>query len=73
MIEAGETDVVVTFFVAALDSHLEQTCPGNDEVPYEVILDEPIGRRQLLDGACRDGGEAASTSFCMAGAARRVP
>jgi len=72
-IEVGETEVVVAFFVAALDSDLEQTCPGNDEVPYEVILDEPIGQRQLLDGSCRSGGEATSTSFCAAGAARWVP
>ena len=56
-----------------LESDLEQECPGNDEVPYEVRLDEPIGQRQLLDGSCRSGGEAASTSFCAAGAARWVP
>lgn len=73
IIEVGETDIVVTFFVAPLDSDLEQECPGNDEVPYEVRLDEPIGQRQLLDGSCRSGGEAASTSFCAAGAARWVP
>lgn len=72
-IEVSETEVVVTFFVEALDSDLEQTCPGNDEVPYEVILAEPIGERPLLDGSCRSGGEAASTSFCAAGAARWVP
>ena len=72
-VEMGETDIVVTFFVAALDSDLEQTCPDNDEVPYEVILDEPIGERPLLDGSCRSGGEAASTSFCAAGAARWIP
>lgn len=72
-IEMGETEVVVTFFVAALDSDLEQTCPDNDEVRYEVSLDEPIGQRQLLDGSCRSGGEAASTSFCAAGAARWSP
>lgn len=73
IIDAGETEVVVTFFVAALDSDLEQTCPDNDEVPYEVILDEPIGQGELLDGSCRSGGEASSTSFCAAGAARWVP
>lgn len=73
LIEVGETEVVVTFFVAALDSDLEQTCPGNDEVRYTVNLDEPIGQRQLLDGSCRSGAEAASTSFCAAGAARWVP
>lgn len=72
-VEVGETDIVVTFFVAALDSDLEQTCPDNDEVRYEVRLNEPIGQRQLLDGSCRSGGEAASTSFCAAGAARWVP
>jgi len=72
-VEIGETEIVVTFFVAALDSDLEQTCPGNDEVPYVVVLVEPIGDRPILDGSCRDGSRAASTSFCAAGAARWVP
>ena len=72
-VEASDTEIIVTFFVASLDSDLEQTCPGNDEVRYEVSLDEPIGDRPLLDGSCRSGGEAASTFFCAAGAARWVP
>ena len=72
-IEVGETDIVVTFLVAPLDSELVQTCPSNDEVQYEVGLREPIGQRRVLDGSCRDGGEAALTSFCTSGAARWTP
>ena len=69
----GEADVVVTFFVAALDSDVEQTCPDNDRVRYEVTLGEPIGQRQMSDGSCLSGGQAASTSFCAAGAVRWSP
>lgn len=73
LVEIGPTDIVVTFFVAGLDSELEQTCPENDAVPVEVALGERIGDRPILDGACRSGSEAASTSHCAAGPARWVP
>jgi hypothetical protein len=73
IVEVGETDIIVTFFDVSRDSDLEQTCPGNDEVPYELELGEPIGQRRVLDGSCRSGGEAASTSFCAPGATRWVP
>lgn len=41
------------------------TCPGNDHVPYEVVLPEPLGQRALIDGRCRDGESAASTAYCQ--------
>ena len=56
--------VVVTFEVAALGPG-DATCPGNDLVPYTVELGEPIGDRMLIDGACLDGGPAATTSWCI--------
>lgn len=27
-------------------------CPGNDRVPVTVELEEPVGRRTLVDGGC---------------------
>lgn len=65
-----EERIVVTFTVEALDG--AHTCPGNNQVPYEVHLDEPVGRRELVDGACLSE-EAASTSFCAEGAVRWRP
>lgn len=29
-----------------------QTCQGNEQVPYTVELNEPIGQRKLVDAAC---------------------
>lgn len=72
-IETGTVDITVTFLVAPLDPDLDQTCPGNDEVRSEVDVGEPIGERRILDGACRDGKEAAATSFCASGNARWTP
>lgn len=60
--------VVVTFEVAPLPRG-NYTCQGNDEVPYVVDVGEPIGVRDVVDGACLSG-EAQSTSFCTDGAVR---
>lgn len=43
---------------------------GCDSVPVRVDLEEAVGDRELVDGACL-GGEAASTSVC--GTAVRWP
>lgn len=40
------------------------TCQGNDQVRLDVELTEPLGRRALVDAACTQGSEAATTSFC---------
>lgn len=58
--------IVVTFTVAPLSGG---DCPGNDPVPQVVELDEPIGDRELVDGACLSA-EAESTSFCSGGSVR---
>ena len=70
-VSADEERIVVTFSVESLPPGA-YTCPGNKAVPYVVELDEPIGNRQLVDGACLSG-EAASTSACSDGAVRWSP
>lgn len=61
--------IVVTFTVEPLPGG---DCPSNNQVPYVVQLDGPVGQRELVDGACLSG-EAASTSFCSEGAVRWSP
>ncbi len=43
-----DTSVVVTFGVRQLSG--VQECPGNPATVVEVQLEEPLGRRTLLDG-----------------------
>ncbi|WP_183095456.1 hypothetical protein [Nocardioides stalactiti] len=58
-----DAQVVVTFEVeAAVGGSFD--CQGNDQVAHEVVLDEPLGDRALVDGSCLEGGEAGTTSFC---------
>lgn len=67
-VSADDRRVVLTFSVEPLPEG-EYTCPGNPAVPYVVELDEPVGDRELVDGACLSG-DAASTSHCSDGAVR---
>lgn len=62
-IDHDDDRVVVTFVVERLPEGAAD-CQGNPEVPYEVVLDEPLGDRELVDGACLPGGEAEATSHC---------
>lgn len=62
-VELTRTEIVVTFTVEDRGSG-PASCPGNDLVPYEVDLREPIGDRALVDGACSPGAEAATTIHC---------
>ncbi len=39
-------------------------CQGNDVVPVDLVLTEPVGERTLVDGACLEG-PAVDTSFCL--------
>ena len=66
-----EDQVEVTLYVEPLPPG-NYTCPGNKAVSYVVELDEPIGERQLVDGACL-AGEAVATSKCSDGAVRWSP
>lgn len=67
---AGE-EVVVTFNVRAIET--DASCPDNDEVPYEVVLPEPLGDRRLVDGQCESDSDASSTSFCRSDGVRYDP
>ena len=57
-----EDRIVVEVDVAPIGDGA-QDCQGNDVVPVTVALDDTVGQRQLVDGACLEG-EAATTSFC---------
>lgn len=68
-VSVEKTRIVVTFAVEPLPDGFYH-CPGNDSVPHVVELDEPIGDRDLVDGACLSR-EAETTSFCSEGGATR--
>lgn len=55
-------EIVITFTVSPMQSGVA-SCPGNDQVEYLIELPEPLGARQLIDGACT-ATEAAATVFC---------
>ena len=71
-IEKDDASVEVTFTVEAAPPG-DHTCPGNAFVQVVVDLAEPLGERQLVDGACRSGGEAANTAWCLDGSVRWRP
>lgn len=73
VIEAGADQVVITFSVAPLDPALEYTCPSNDAAPVSVRLDEPLGERTLVDGACLGDSAASQTAACETGSVRWQP
>lgn len=57
-----EDRIVVEVDVAPLGDDAYD-CQGNDVVPMTVELDEAVGERSLVDGACLDG-EAGTTALC---------
>lgn len=57
-----EDRIIVQVDVAPLGAG-DYTCPGNDAVPVSVQLAEPLGDRELVDGACLDG-DTTRTSMC---------
>lgn len=58
-----ETERIVVEVDVAPIGDGAQDCQGNDVVPVTLELEEEVGERQLVDGACLDG-EAATTSSC---------
>jgi len=56
--------VIITTSVESLPRGVGYNCQGNDSVSVGVDLDEPLGQRSLVDGACL-GGEAAKTATCV--------
>jgi hypothetical protein len=71
-IHASDSEVVVTFSVAAKQPG-PATCPGNDQVSYEVDLGERLQGRALIDGQCLPGEDAATTAWCSPDATRFRP
>lgn len=62
-VEYAAERVVVTFEVAENDEG-DASCQSNAPVSYDVVLEEPLGDRLLVDGGCLPGAEAASTGLC---------
>jgi len=62
VVELRDNEIVITFEVQPHSSGGD--CQGTMGVPYDVALGEPLGNRTLVDGECREGGNASSTSFC---------
>jgi hypothetical protein len=56
-------EIVVRFTVSPGEPEGGADCQGNNPVEYVLELDEPVGERRLVDGACRTT-EASSTIFC---------
>ena len=51
--------------VAEVEPHIDGgRCPGNPSVPVVLKLPEPVGDRDLVDGACLGDGPAVRTSSC---------
>jgi hypothetical protein len=71
-VQIRPAEVVVTFQVEPGNPH-GGNCQGNNWVPYEVELSEPIGHRSLIDGECLPGQEAERTSFCRPDGRRWSP
>ncbi|MGG5259828.1 hypothetical protein [Phycicoccus avicenniae] len=71
-VDVGADRVVVTFVVTPEEPG-SADCQGNPEVPFTLLLPEPLGARALVDGQCLGDGEAAGTSFCADGGLRYEP
>lgn len=64
----GDEAVVVTF---RIEPHISGgTCQGTAGVPYRLTLPEPLGTRDLVDGACLAGDGLSTTGFCLNGGVR---
>lgn len=70
-VEYTDADIVVTFFVEPDPDGGD--CPSNERVGYEVRLEQPVNGRRLVDGQCRPGREAATTSLCRPNGIRWAP
>lgn len=67
----SDTQVVVTFTVERMEG--VASCPGNNEVPYEVDLGVPLGDRALVDGTCTAGGLTSDYGLCAEDGGVRWP
>ena len=71
VVSTDRSRVVVKFSVAPLSGNLHQ-CQSNNKVRHIVDLDEPIGGRELVDGACLSG-DAVPPPLCSEGGVRWSP
>lgn len=69
--EFSTEQVVVTVFVEPLPEGAYD-CRMNDTVPYTVDLGQPLGERELVDGACRNAA-LAGTAACSQDGLRWKP
>lgn len=58
----GADSIVITAYVTPSTAQ-SGTCVGNDQVPLDVRLEQPLGSRTLVDGAC--AGPAAEYAMCV--------
>jgi hypothetical protein len=65
-----ETSIIVTFTVSPGDPE-SAACPDNNEVPFVVHLDEPVGPRAIVDGYC-ERSQTTDTAPCSSGDVRRA-
>lgn len=65
-----DDQVVLTFTVSPGESDDVETCEDGGPVAHEVTLDQPVGDRRMVDGACLPGGAAETTSHCTTGGIR---
>lgn len=70
-VQLADDRIVLTFTVTPGEP-AGGDCQGNNEVPYDIALSEPLGNRQLVDGQCLDS-EASQTSFCDPDGVRHRP
>ncbi len=61
-IQYDETQVLLRTDVERIGPGAHE-CQGNDAVPVEIHLDQPLGVRELVDAACLQG-EAVGTAAC---------
>lgn len=62
-VEEEDEQVVITATVAQ-NGGGGADCQDNDAVVVPVQLEEPIGDRELVDGACERFPDVATTTFC---------
>jgi hypothetical protein len=56
--------IVVRLSVARLEPGVVYDCVGHPGAPYDVVLEQPINGRNLVDGACEPGQPAATSGAC---------
>jgi len=59
------SEIVITFAVAPVNPRNHCQSQVDPTVAVPVHLDQAVGNRRLLDGACLSGTPASTTSFCV--------